>query len=343
MTAGSGLFSTHRSRHPHLTRGNGGLPGEVGDLRLDMYEELGPLTALLVEEYTNPVGTAAPGAAVIKAATATVASIVTLTNPTDFLAAGIAMLAAWPRQIVFTTAGATAADAPANAVITGLDPYGVAQTETVALAQTATTATSTKYWSSVSTIVYPAADGVGATIAIGIAAAVIKAATATVVAKVTLGKTDIIQSDLARHPRSIVFTTAGGTAADAPANAVITGWDINGKPITETVALAQTATTATSNNFFAKIDSIAYPAADGTGATIAITFAAPIGIKKRPKARAGLAASLIREIAVGAVVTNGTLTAPTTSNLPYGSYSPNSAPNDANDYCIYYEQDATLP
>lgn len=341
MTAGSGLFSTHRSRYPHLTRGRNGLEGEVGDLRLDMYEEFAPLTAWMVEEYTNPVGTAAPGAAVLKAATATVVGVVTLL-PSDLLAAGLAMLAAWPRQITFTTAGGTAADVPANVVITGLDPYGVVQTETLALSQSAATVTSVKYWSAITTMVYPAADGVGGTIAIGIAAAVIKAATATVAAPVTLGRTDIIQSDLIRHPRSIVFTTAGGTAADAPANAVITGWDINNKPIVETVTLAQTATTATSNNFFAKIDSIKYPAADGTGATIAITFAAPIGLKKKPKARAGLAASLLREIAAGSVVTNGTITAPTTSNLPYGSYTPNSAANDANDYCIYFEQDATL-
>lgn len=343
MTAGSGLFSTHRQRHPHLTRGFGGVAGEVGDLRLDIYEELGSLTALLVEEYTNPPGTAAPGTAVLKAATATVVSVVTLTPASGLLAAGVAMLAVWPRQITFTTAGATPADAPANAVITGLDPYGVSQTETVTLSQTAATATSTKYWSGITSIVYPAADGTGATIAIGIAAAVIKAATATVASAVTLGKTDIIQTGLAQFPRSLVFTTAGGTPADAPANVVIKGWDINNKPITETLALAQTASTATTNNFFAKIDSIAYPAADGTGATIAITFAAPIGIRKKPRARAGLTASLIREIAAGSVVTNGTLTAPTTSNLPYGSYTPNSAPNDATSYCIYFEQDATQP
>ena len=340
MTAGSGLFSTHRARHAHLVRGSGGLSGEIGDLRLDIQEELSPLAAMAIEEFTNPVGLTSPGAAVLKAATATVASIVTL-NASDLLAAGLAMLTAWPRQIVFTTAGTTPADAPATAAITGKDPYGAAQTETVTLAQTATTATSTKYWSSITSIVYPAADGTGATVSIGIAAAVVKAATATVASAVTLNPSDIIQGNMAQHPRALVFTTAGTTPADAPATATVTGLGINGQAITETVTLAQTATTATSKNYFAKITRITYPAADGTGATIAITPSAGVGLAKKIDTIAGNT-SLIREIAAGSVVTNGTIAAPSTTDLPNGSYTPNAAFNDANDYAIFYVYDATV-
>jgi len=336
MTVGSGIFSRQQARLSHLVRG-GGLAGEVKDLREDINEELRPLAAIVVEEFVNPVGTAAPGTAALLAATATVEDEVTLTTG-DLLAAGLEMLAAWPRQITFTTAGNTPADAPATATITGLDQYGTAQTETLNLAQTAATVTSAKYWSAITSIEYPAADGTDATVAIGIAAAVLKAATATVTNPVVLGPNDLIQNDLARHPRALVFTTAGATPADAPATATVKGKDVNGNAISETLALAQTGTTATTENFFAQIDSIEYPAGDGTGATIAITPSAAIGLSRKLRSRAGRAA-VLQEVAAGTVVTNGTFTLPAT-HKPYGSYAPNTAANDANDYCIYYEYQA---
>jgi hypothetical protein len=336
MAIGSGIFSKQLARFAHLVRGSGGIAGEIADLRADIKDEFAEVAGLVVEEFTNPVGTASPGAAVLKAATATVTSVVVLA-PGDLLAAGLAMLAAWPRQIVFTTAGGTPADAPATADIVGTDQYGVAQTEQVALAQTATTATSTKYWKTITSITYAVGQGTSGTVAIGIAAAVIKAATATVAAPVTLGPTDLIQDDLALHPRRLVFTTAGGTPAHAPANAVVKGKDINGKPLEETVTLAQTGTTATSVNCFAEIESIAYPAGDGTSATIAISFDASIGLRKKLKLRAGLG-MLVREHEAGSLVTTGATVAPATAG-PNGAYTPANAANDARDYAIIYEAD----
>lgn len=338
MAFGSGLLSKQFARLAHIVRNAGGLGGEIADLRDDIKSEFAPLAGIVVEEFTNPVGVASPGAAVLKAATATVASIVVLA-PADLLAAGLAMLVAWPRQLVFTTAGGTPADAPANAVIVGTDQYGVAQTETVVLAQTATTATSTKYWKTITTITYPAADGTAGTVAIGIAAAVVKAATATVATPVTLLPKDLIQNDLALHPRQLVFTTAGGTPAHAPANVVIKGKDINGRALQETLVLAQTATTATSVNAYAYIDSLAYPAGDGTAATIAITFAVPIGFKRKIRTRAGLV-GLIREVEAGALVTTGTISAPSAIG-PNGGYDPANDPNDARDFAVYYDADFT--
>jgi hypothetical protein len=339
MTVGSGLGFKVRGNKPHLTAGGGGLSGEVGDLRNDVVRALEPLAALAAEEFTNLVSTAAPGAAVLKVATATVAAIVTVL-PAGLLAAGIAQLAAWPRQLTFTTAGVTPAEAPANVVINGNNEYGVAISETLVLAQTAAAVTSVNYFSSITSIVYPAADGVAATVAIGIAAAVIKKATAMTVAIKTWGPRDLIQTDLANHPRQLVFTTAGTTAADAPASVLITGRDINGNVQSETLALAQTATTATSLKYYAYIESLVFAAADGTGATVAVTFNnTTVGLRKKIMARAGLTA-LEREIVNGAVVTTGTVTAPA-SALPNGAYTPSSAPNDVSDYYIRYEFDAT--
>jgi len=162
MSAGSGLFSNQSTVIPHLTAGHG-VPKEVGDLRADVGRTLAPMAAITVEEFTN---SAAGGAAVLKAATATTVAPATVLAAA-LLAPGIAILAAQPRNITFTTAGATPADAPATALITGTRS-GVAQTETVTLAQTATVAVGVKLFSTITSIVYAAADGTAATVAIGI-------------------------------------------------------------------------------------------------------------------------------------------------------------------------------
>lgn len=163
-SVGSGLMSKQRAQKPHLLRGSGGVAGEVADLRLDVNDELEPMAAIAVVEFTTP---AAGGAAVLKVATATVEAPVTLTAA-DLLAGGKNILAAEPRNLTFTTAGGTAADAPATATITGKGPKGVPQTETVNLAQTAAAATGVKLWTEIEKIEYPAADGTDATVAIGI-------------------------------------------------------------------------------------------------------------------------------------------------------------------------------
>lgn len=341
MTAGAGIFRRMKDKIDHLVNPGGGLAGEIFDLRKDVANELGMLAGFVAEEWTNLVGTAAPGAAVLKAATATVASVVTVL-PAGLLAAGLAQLAAHPRPLTFTTAGTTPADAPANVVITGTDQNGTVISETLVLAQTAAAVTSVKAYKTIVSIVYPAADGTGATVAIGIAAAYIYPTFATTLAAKTIMGPDLIQTSLADAPRALVFTTAGGTPAHAPANVVITGKDVNGNDLKETLALAQTATTATSTRTYAKIIKLEFAVGDGTAATIAITFAAPVGLKRKIRSRAGLIATL-KEVVNGAVVTTGTFTAPTTTDLPNGTYSPASAPNDVSDYAIVYEADFTAP
>lgn len=120
-----------------------------------------------VLELTDPPTLDVDG---LKVATATVAAPVTLTKDGgDFIANGLAELAAVPggRQLTFTTAGSTPADAPATATVVGLDSNGNEATEVVTLAQTAAAATSATCWTDITSITYPAADGTDATIAIG--------------------------------------------------------------------------------------------------------------------------------------------------------------------------------
>lgn len=138
---------------------------------------------------------------------------------------------------------------------------------------------------------------------------------------------------LAAHPRNLTFTTAGGTPADAPATATITG-TYRGKDQTEVVNVAQTAATATGLKPFSTVTKVEYSAGDGTAATVSIGFGAGLGTAQVPKSRAGLVAPT-REIAIGAAVTTGVLTAA-------GLYTPSAAPNGTNDYAIYYEYDPEL-
>lgn len=170
------------------------------------------------------------------------------------------------------------------------------------------------------------------------AAAGLLAATASTVAPQTQARAALIAGGLAALkacPRNLVFTTAGTTPADAPANVVVTGKDINGNAITETITLAQTAAAANGVKAFADITSVVYPAGDGTGATIAIGTGNALGLSKKPKARAGLA-GIIREIAIGAVVTTGAVDATNST------YTPAAAPNGTNDYAVYLEYDPTV-
>lgn len=174
---------------------------------------------------------------------------------------------------------------------------------------------------------------------VGAAPQGLEAPTATTVAPRTV--TSFLQAGkdaLLADGRNVTFTTAGGTPADAPATALITGTGMDGKVQTETVNIAQTAAVASGVKPFKTVASVAYSAADGTGATVSIGFGPLLGLPVPMKTRAGLAGAggLWREIAVGAVVTNGVVSAAN------GTYAPNTAPNGSADYCIYYEGDATV-
>lgn len=148
------------------------------------------------------------------------------------------------------------------------------------------------------------------------------------------------KAELLARPRNVTFTVAGATAAHAPTSALVTGTDINGDALTETVSITASAGTYQGNKCFRTITSIALSGGTGTGATVAIGFGKKFGLSKKIRTRAG-ALMFGNEISGGSVVTNGTLASPTTSP-PNGSYSPNTDPDGSVDYALEYEPDGNL-
>ena len=144
-----------------------------------------------------------------------------------------------------------------------------------------------------------------------------------------------IGSGVISPPRNITVTTAGSTASDAPATATITGKAIDGSTLTETINVAQTATSAVGVKCFAQVTSIALSAGDGTGATLTFGTGLVMGLDSKLADLGVAAAAVLKEVAAGSVVTTGTFVLPATSP-PFGSYSPSSAPNGSNDYAVLY-------
>lgn len=178
----------------------------------------------------------------------------------------------------------------------------------------------------------------------------IKTAAATIAAATTYAAADLngaVGNAEMVPPRNVTVTTAGGTAADAPATAVITGRvrDSKGNLIaqTDTITVSQTAGTAAGDVAFSIVDSIALPAADGTGATLAFGFGAVLGLSKPLISRAG-AEAVLMEIEEGSVLAadavTGTFVDAETA-APNGTYAPSTVPDASNDYAVYYEYSPT--
>lgn len=229
MALGSGQFSSQKAARPHLLVGQGGIAGEIAEVRQDIRKDFESNAAIAIEEFTAPA------------------------------AAGVALISAVAQSQI--AAGRVATLLPLAAAIS--------------------------------------------------------------------------------PPRNITVSTgAGGTPADAPVNAVITGTDINGAVQTETLIVSQTAATVAGLKAFASVTSIVEGLGEGAGAALSYGIGVVIGLGKPIKARAGLTAP-IREIANAAVVTNGVFTTPAVG-APNGTYAPNSAANGALNYALFYEYDATL-
>lgn len=139
------------------------------------------------------------------------------------------------------------------------------------------------------------------------------------------------------HPRNVTVTTAGADGIyEFPFDVVITG-TLRGLPQTETITVTEGASPGTfaGAKLFDKVTRVQIPANANTdaGATVAVGFGTGIGLKYVPVSRAGLRTA-VREIANGAVVTNGVFNA-------YGLYTPNTVPNGSVDYAVFYEADVS--
>jgi len=141
---------------------------------------------------------------------------------------------------------------------------------------------------------------------------------------------------LAAFPRNVTFT-GGGTTADCPTSAAVTGTDIDGNALTETVAL--TAGSGTGAKAFKTVTSVVFTGSTSTDSTVAVGIGSVFGLSKTIKSRAHRLA-VIQEVyaasTTGSVVTNGTYVDATTSP-PHGTYAGNSAPDGTKSYALTYE------
>lgn len=113
-----------------------------------------------------------------------------------------------------------------------------------------------------------------------LAASTTRAAGATATSgSTTTTITSLTQPDVPRN----VTITAGGTAGDIKAAAItVTGTNVEGATITETLTpTVDTAGTTTGNKAFATLTSVAIPAQDGSGATYSVGYGSKLGIGMR--------------------------------------------------------------
>lgn len=338
--SGSGLFSAAKARLPSMVKlGQGGLAGEIADLREDVRNTLAPLACLVVDEFTNA---AASTASNVMAATASQVAARTLLP--GAAAQGVltntilASLASAPRQLTFTTAGATPAHQPAFATIHGKDERGRPQVEKVDLRQTAGAFTSTLFFSDVDKIELAGGEGTGATLAIGLGTKIglsrklVKRAGRAAVLQEVSGGSVVTNGTFA--------TAADGTAASVTGTANL----VDGTPTlptTETLVLVvdggdlKTVTFASPANLAAIVSAIntavgaTVAAAGGAGSKFLVLTSPTTGVNSSLDIRSSSTSLTILGLTAG--VTKGL------GNGVNGAYTPAAALDGTVDFAVYYE------
>jgi hypothetical protein len=172
---------------------------------------------------------------------------------------------------VTATAGGTEADIKAIQVTihgTDADDEVIEEDLPAFTVNAAGTVTGSLLFKTITSIVIPAHDGNGATTSVGWPQ--------------ILGVTQTVTSDIT-NPAVCrnVTATAGGTSGDVKAIQVtVTGTNINGEVISETLPAftVNTTGTVTGSKAFKTVTSISIPAHDGPGATTAIGTGAKLGL-----------------------------------------------------------------
>jgi hypothetical protein len=146
-------------------------------------------------------------------------------------------------------------------------------------------------------------------------------------------------------PRNVRVTTSGVTPAHAPTSIVVSGVDVNGDAISETLTPAAVAGYVDGAKCFSKVTSVVLGAGNGgVDCLIDVGIGAVLGLSQLPISLAGLAtAAPDIEVMDGAAIApvTGVFTSPAT-NAPNGAYTPATAPNGAHNYAIVYPYDASL-
>lgn len=352
--AASRSLGSRTARRPHLiASGKGGLAGEIGKLRTDVDD------ALLSLESASPIAALAgyiiPIQAVdadgIMTAQASAAAPQTFTGAQfdGILAPGSGDAEIHcPKRMTIVIAGGTPAHwLGGTVVITGTDVNGIAQVENLTVAAGAGTTTSTNRFATISSVACPASGGVDATIGLGVAAE-----TGCIASGGSTTGVQTLDVD-AEFNRTMIGNREMGIAralalvlnnhADWDAtNMVVSGFDINGDAISETIAIPNGGnTTVNGTKFFAQVTSISIPAQSGTNGTWALGIRDTILGLPVLKADGVIAAVGIKELTraddatAWSAAAAGTVT-DAASALPNGSYTPNTGPDGASGRRLLY-------
>jgi len=140
------------------------------------------------------------------------------------------------------------------------------------------------------------------------------------------------------HPRAVTVTVTHGSSVVAE-TFLVTGKDVYGKTISETLTITATGTskTATSLQAFKRITSIAETsAADASANTIKIGDSKVLGFSFKCSSVVTVAEELN-----GAAATAGTTVAASSSAGAdfRGTYTPNGTPNGNNDWAVWFLSD----
>jgi hypothetical protein len=350
--SGSGLLHKFYSRFPEITPGKSGINGLIGDVLQALEATFIPQAGIVVEEFTAPLAAATNN---VMAASATPALGVTTTllpvaggGANELTLATVQNLAAAPRQITFTTAGATPANAPVSATVYGADERGLPTVEVVPLEQVAGAVTTGNYFSNITKIVYAVGKGAGATIAIGLAATIGLSRVPKKRTGVYVLFKELMDGSAAATP-GVLDSAADNTAATILGTAdLVTATPV--LPTTQSIVLAidgvqKTVTFSNPANLAAVVSQLnaglgaAVAAAGGVASKFLALTSTTKGAGSSINVISGTgtgAANILTVLGISAGFVRGT------SYGRYGAYAPNSAPNGTHSYAIYYEQDATV-
>lgn len=143
------------------------------------------------------------------------------------------------------------------------------------------------------------------------------------------------------HARNVVITVTHGSAVVAMSG-IITGYDISGNLITEawSVTAGGTTKTFTGKKAFKRVTQITEVIAASAAANTIIAGSGIVLGLSANVALGGVGAA-VKELAVGSIVTTGTLVAASTAATDdsRGTYLPATAPNGSNDYDVWYLSD----
>lgn len=352
MTAGSGLFSTQRGVAPSKTApGKSGFAGELGDLRRDVGETLRPMAAIAVQEFIAPLAASATNLMAATASQTTTDVLLPVVTPAagGLTKATIENLATGgARQIEFTVAGSTPAERAPMATIYGTGLDGLPKKEVVPLPNVAADVFSS-FFTSVEKIELAPGSGTDATVSIGLGPALglekpirSRAGRVAVIQEVADGVV-VTNGTIAVGTKTAGSDTGTENIADATVLSNLDGTDF-GLSVDGSDTVTVTFTTPADADDVVDQVNAALSAAGLPEVASNVAIAGPgVGlVLTSPTTGAGSAIKLVTGSSDALTVLGMTADVYQGADTENGTYTPNSSPNGALNFALYYEYDATV-